>query len=114
MFLLELIISLAFNSMATSGFTPISSHWDIGIQVDGFYINEYKKEIRKESGILEFGFFYNTFFYADYPRKERKDHLLYIKNNYTLELNQTNTKNDVMNVVSLNKNKKIILILISI
>ena len=77
MFLLELIISLAFNSMATSGFTPTSSHWDICIQVDGFYINEYKKEIRKESGILEFGFFYNTFFYADYPRKKRKEKIIY-------------------------------------
>ena len=92
----------AFNSLASWGFTPESGHWDVAIQVDGFYIHENKTEIQKESGKIEFGFFKTTFFYSEYPRADREDHLLYIKNNYTLELNQTNTTNDIMNIVSLN------------
>ena len=96
----------AFNSTAQWGFVLGSGHWDIAMQVDGLYINETYTEIKKESGKIEFGFFYTTFFYSYFPALDRDDNLLYIKNNYTFSFEQTNPLNDAENIVIININAK--------
>ena len=87
----------AFNSLSQWGFTKSRGIYDIKIHIDGLYIPENITELERESGRLEFGFFRSTFFYTEFPRLNKEDHKLYIKNNYTFGILKTEPKNEQKN-----------------
>jgi hypothetical protein len=82
----------AFNSLGQLGFCPNSGYYDIALMVSGVYIHENITEVKKDSGIVKFGFYESTFFYAEYPRSEYNP--LYLKRNVTIELARSNMTND--------------------
>ena len=84
----------AFNSTNQRGTTFASGHRDIAIQVDGIYIHENLTEIKKESGYLKFGVFETNIFHVEYPIINRDAQLLYIKQNYSLEIIHFHQENE--------------------
>ena len=91
----------AFNSINQLGICSDSGLFDIMIQVDGIYIYENITEIKKESGIIKFGFYETTFFFAEYPRNE--DIPLFVNKNVSFKIERSNMTNDgIDNVFSVN------------
>ena len=81
----------AFNSISQLGICRDSGLYDIMIQVDGIYIYENITEIKKGSGIIKFGFYETTFFYAEYPRSE--DNPLFFNKNVSIKIERNNMTN---------------------
>ena len=82
----------AFNSITQLGALSDSGLYDISLQVDGIYIYENITQVKKETGILKFGFYETTFFYAEYPRTEENP--LYYNKNVSIEIKNTSMIND--------------------
>ena len=82
----------AFNSIGQLGFCPDSGKYDVVLMVSGIYVHENITSVKKDSGIVKFGFYESTFFYAEYPRDEGNP--LYLKRNITVELVRSNVTND--------------------
>ena len=81
----------AFDSMGQLGFFPDSGLYDIIIQVDGIYIHENITKIKKETGLIKFGFYETTFFVAEYPRNI--DDPLFYNKNVSVEIVRSNMTN---------------------
>ena len=52
----------AFNSIKQVGFCPNSGDYDVNLHIDGLYIHENITSIKKESGLLKFGFYETDLF----------------------------------------------------
>ena len=91
----------AFNSIGQLGFCPDSGYFDIIIQIDGIYIHENTKVIKKGSGFLQFGFYETNFFVSEYPRNLEDDPMYYNKN-VSIQISRTNMTNDGIGNFTLN------------
>ena len=65
---LAFVMHLGRSDGHSCDFCPDSGHYDVVLMVSGVYIHENLTEVKKDSGIVKFGFYESTFFYAEYPR----------------------------------------------